>query len=267
MRQFIDEMRASPNYFYLQSSLFDLSMEPFSQCLDIARHCEWGSLISNNLLIGSKGTKMALHCEHFETMLFQCHGYSEIVLFAPECALNLYPFPYGHPHTNKQSMADAEFTNKNPSFFKKFNPSMNGAMYCGVLEAGDVLFIPCLWWWELTNLNDFSSNIQFLFQSATKNFDVRALDVEQIKNEKTSAQMLAIGRNLEKMLVCKYGSMSAKILKSFADKSGNEDEKYKKYRNDIRRCLQNVFNEADEIDKFIADLVQGRYDVDCTQFV
>merc|ERR1712176_1459120 len=142
MRQFIDKihMRNDGVYYFLQSSL--LVMDEFitkqmSKCLDIARHCGWGSLMANNLLIGMKGTVMPLHCEQAETILFQCHGYSEIILFAPATASNLYPFPYGHPCSNLQSMVNLEFIDKNPSIFKKFkvdNEAFGGTVFRGILR-------------------------------------------------------------------------------------------------------------------------------------
>ena len=270
MRQFMDLVMTTTEYnYYLQSSLIDMDMENMSECLEIARQCQWGSLIANELLIGMKGTQIPLHYEDAETILIQMNGFAEIIIFDPVTSPNLYPFPYGHPCTNKQSMVNLEFMEKNASAFKKFsadNSAFDGTVYRGILEKGDVCYIPSLWWWELTNLNDFSSNLKVSSKPSKGGRGSERLNVAQVLNEKTMEQKIAIGRNLEKIVMGKYGpngDMTHKIFESFL----NEDEKYRKYRNDIRQCLRSVFNENEEIDAFLCGLVDGRYNIDCSQFV
>merc|ERR1712176_591383 len=139
---------------------------------------------ANELWIGMSGAKIPLHYEQAETVLIQINGFAEIVLFDPNTAPNLYPFPYGHPCSNKQSMVNLEFMQQNASIFKKFsvqNTAFDGNVYRAVLREGDVLHIPNLWWWELTNLNDFSTNIKFSSQPCAEINDT-PLDIEQILN-------------------------------------------------------------------------------------
>jgi len=262
------------SYYYLQSSLgkhselaLDVDVKGnWSECLNIARKCRWGCLMADTLSIGMKGTLIPLHYDQTETILVQIRGYTEIILFDPITAPFLYPFPYGHP-CHKQSMVDAEFVgNEKNSHFTKFSPSnnvLNNNVFRGVLEKGDVLYIPCFWWQETVNLNDFAMNVSFCSQASRRN-DGGPLDIEQILNNKTIQQKISIGRNIEKIVLSKYGSnMTPMIFESFL----NNDEKYTKHRNDIRKCLKNVFNETEEIDQFIHELVEGRYNVDYNQFI
>ena len=269
------------DYYYLQTSIGSvcelahdidngIDKTNWSECLEIARKCEWGSLMANNLLIGMKGNMIPLNYQTNENIFISLNGYTEIILFSSITTPYLYPFPYGHP-LNKQSMVNLEFVNDNDNnkLFKNFNVRneiLNDNIYRAILKPGDVLYIPNGWWSEITNLNDFTMNITFCNKGNINDQQKNGKpDIEQIFNNKTIEQKISIGRNLERIIFSKYGAtdnLTTNIFKSYI----NKDENYTKYRNDITKVLKNVFNEK-EIDKFVCELVDGRYDIDFNQFV
>ena len=274
-----NEEKNEYSYYYLQTSLgsiqelaidIDQSIDKrnWNQCLEIVRKCKWGSLMANNLLIGMKGNVIPLGYQQNENIFISLNGYTEIILFSPICTPFLYPFPYGHP-CYKQSMVNCEFVdidNKN-KLFKNFNIKneiLNDNIYRSILNPGDVLYIPSGWWSEIINLNDFSINISFC-NKVKDNNNNDSIDIKQIFNNKTIEQRIAIGRNLERIILQRYGSndnMTSNIFKSFL----TNNENYTKYRNDIKRLLKNVFNEQ-EIEPFVSELVDGRYNVDFDSFI
>lgn len=269
------------NYYYLQTSLGsikELAMDidegidkqHWNECLEIVKKCKWGSLMANDLLIGMKGSMIPLGYQENENIFISLNGYTEIILFSPICTPYLYPFPYGHP-CYQQSMVNLEFINKddNNKQFKNFNIKneiLNDNIYRCILSKGDVLYIPGGWWSEITNLNDFSINISFCNKIKNiKNIINNKIDINQLFSNKTIKQRIAIGRNLERIILQRYGAndnITTNIFKSFL----TNDKNYTKYRNDIKRLLKNVFNEQ-EIEPFVIELVDGRYNIDFNSFI
>ena len=214
--------------------------------------------------IGTKDTVIPLHYELSERVLFQIRGSKEVILFSPECTPFMYPFPYGHP-CYKQSMVNMECTTSWSTFkyFKPENDTLKRNIYRVVLTPGDMLYIPSGWWVEYCNVDEF--NLHLMMESKMGRGKKRILDMEQVLERKTSAQRVAIGRNVERRVFAKYGNeggVMMDIFKSFL----TDDEKYLKHRNDIKRMVNNVFN-AHEIDSFMQELVDGRYTIDTNQFL
>lgn len=95
---------------------------------------------TENLYIGSVGTRAGFHQDYRDNLIVIIEGKKSVHLCAPYYTSCLYPF-YGLPDKSKVR----------PETFepKKF-PKMSGATFLkGMLEQGDILFIPRGWWHTL----------------------------------------------------------------------------------------------------------------------
>jgi lysine-specific demethylase 8 len=106
--------------------------------------------------IGPKNTISSMHTDPKQNLLCQVFGEKLLILAAPENSKNLYPHD---GILNNTSQIDP--TNLN---FKEFPLSKNVKFLKVHLKAGDILFIPKLWWHYVQSLTP-SASVSFWFQS------------------------------------------------------------------------------------------------------
>ena len=92
--------------------------------------------------ISSSGMKLWTHYDVMDNMLIQIKGEKEVVFFSPKDALNLYL------NGDKSEIIDIENTD-----FEKFPKFKTVDRYSCKICPGDVLFIPALWFHNVTALN------------------------------------------------------------------------------------------------------------------
>ncbi|XP_002125620.2 tRNA wybutosine-synthesizing protein 5-like [Ciona intestinalis] len=99
------------------------------------------SFFSSVFRIASAGMQLWTHYDVMDNLLIQVNGRKRVVLFAPSDALHLYL------QGDKSLVTDIY----NPDI-KKFPKFVQAVRFECVLEAGDVLFIPALWFHNVVAL-------------------------------------------------------------------------------------------------------------------
>ncbi|XP_033100128.1 tRNA wybutosine-synthesizing protein 5-like isoform X2 [Anneissia japonica] len=100
------------------------------------------SFFSSVLRIGSPGVQLWTHYDVMDNILIQVNGRKRVVLFSPKDALNLYLVG------DKSEVIDID----NPDY-TKYPLFKNATWHECLLEPGDVLFIPALWFHNVTSLD------------------------------------------------------------------------------------------------------------------
>jgi hypothetical protein len=139
--------------------------KPIELFPDAARDLAFGSFALANdyptytrLWIGSAGTRSGLHFDRYDNLLSQVFGSKKAFLAAPDQIRRLYPFI----DYIQKSQVDPE----NPDL-DRFPEYPNAEMMTGILNPGDVLFIPKLWWHHLRSLDKSVSANYWYGQSAS----------------------------------------------------------------------------------------------------
>ncbi|MGJ5178585.1 cupin-like domain-containing protein [Bradyrhizobium oligotrophicum] len=82
-------------------------------------------------------TRSGLHYDYVDNLFAQVHGTKRVLMAAPEEAYNLHLFP--DCHTKSQVAPEHPDLAAHPRFAR-------AAMLQGLLEPGDILFLPRAWW-------------------------------------------------------------------------------------------------------------------------
>jgi len=257
-----NEGSAQKKYLYMQHSLGkgceelseDFANWEWDFLHGIIERCGWVNLTANLLLVGMKGVLTPLHFDEQENLFCQLKGNKEVVLFPPSNFENLYPFPQGHP-CDRQSMIDID--NPDMSQFPKFK---DATPYCAILEPGDCLYLPFMWWHQFRNLEDLATSVTFW--CITKPSDA----AEVLKTGVLSdTAKVAVRRNIEKLAADRSGGWN-KLNDAFVDimKGTPSGKALKQYLVDILSHLQIPHETRVE---FIDDLIVGRYGVPHETFV
>lgn len=233
----------------------DISNWNWEKYFAICSKCEWGPLANYKLQISMKGSFTPLFCLQNENVFLQIRGYQEIILFDVNSSLSLYPFIDCHPCCN-QSMVNVEFPDKQEfeSFCAEFHSSnvrLNG--YRAILSPGSLLYVPCGWWMESTHLNDFSMCVQIGSQAKILSVSEMSADFISMK------QRLNIQQNIERLSLKEYGIKARAIFISFMNE--NESDEYRNERCIIMDILRNVFSTDSEIEQFLHEMIEGRYNI------
>jgi len=90
-----------------------------------------------NIWIGSEGTRSGFHYDMLDNLYVQIFGSKYVIVAAPDQAPNLYPFA----DTPSKSRIDPERPD-----FSRYPRFKNTRLLQSVLEPGDFLYLPRLWW-------------------------------------------------------------------------------------------------------------------------
>jgi len=113
---------------------------------------------SINCWFGPAGTITPLHTDRYHNFLCQVVGRKYVRLYFHDQKLSLYPFK-GDVITENASMVDLD--NPDPVSFPLF---ASAPFFEHVLEPGDVLYIPPLWWHYVKSLSS-SASVSFWWES------------------------------------------------------------------------------------------------------
>lgn len=110
-----------------------------------------------NLWVGPGGHTTCLHYDAVDSTLMQLHEAKKIQLFPPSQLYNLYPFPVASHlrHGLKRRAGYSQVYPEQPDFeaFPRLKQAFEHR-WEGILNRGEVLYIPAGWWHEVTSLGN-----------------------------------------------------------------------------------------------------------------
>lgn len=108
-----------------------------------------------SLFVGGKGLLTPLHYDYYHNAVVQIRGRKQWTLFSPEDGEHLYPTTKRHSHCSQIFDID-DVDHEAFPLFRRATP------HPLVLEAGDVLLLPKLWWHTVRTL-ETSLGVHFWF--------------------------------------------------------------------------------------------------------
>ena len=132
-------------YFVMQLALKALPLLALD--FELPREVKRDRLMNSNLWMGADGITTPLHWDLANNVLACIHGRKRVLLFGPEQSENLYPVAASDPRYHHRSHVNLERPD-----FERF-PRIARARPLGcVLEPGELLFLPPLWWHHVTSV-------------------------------------------------------------------------------------------------------------------
>lgn len=136
--------------------------------------------------------------------------------------------------------------------FPKFREA---AGHYAVLKAGDLLYLPYGWWHWLRNLEDMA--ISCSFWSTTPPTDLS----KGVPDEFSEHMLTRVRRNLESMLAGSTPELLNETMLKLAE-SLEEEKETDETVLQVRNLLGAVKIPLAKQDKFVMDIVQGRFGID-----
>lgn len=153
----IDEIEADQEQQIVYLSSVD--MQKFFDGLREENHIDFGALKPlESIWIGTR-TRVAPHNDFPDNIACVAVGRRRFTVFPPEQFRNLYIGPIDNtPAGRAISMVDIH----NPDFeaFPNYHEALATAQ-TAVLEPGDVIFIPSMWWHQVDGLSPFNAMINY----------------------------------------------------------------------------------------------------------
>jgi hypothetical protein len=133
--------------YYLQQKSIDKQFPLLAQDIGVPEYIDEKMLETRNLWFGPAGNISPLHYDNSNNMLAQVSGRKRVTLFSPRQLYRLYPHSiYTRiPHLSRLNIEQPDFE-KYPRFRK-------ARAFEGILEPGEILFIPVFWWHQVQSLS------------------------------------------------------------------------------------------------------------------
>lgn len=164
--QVLDEIAAyaddaHPPTYYVASLLIDGSLPGLraGNDLDFAAH---GVQAPPSIWVGNRVTAS---CHYDEPNNIACCavGHRRFTLFPPEQIVNLYPGPL-EPTPGGQAVSVLDFADPDFERYPRFREALKAAQ-SAVLEPGDAIFIPSMWWHHVQGLDAFTVLVNYWWNS------------------------------------------------------------------------------------------------------
>jgi hypothetical protein len=91
-------------------------------------------------------------------------GRRRFTIFPPEQVTNLYPGPMD-PTPGGQAISLVDFSNPDFAKFPRFSSAIE-AGYSAILEPGDAIFIPSMWWHHVEGLSPFNTLVNYWWSTS-----------------------------------------------------------------------------------------------------
>jgi hypothetical protein len=113
------------------------------------------------LWVSARGSISPLHFDSAGSFLCQLRGSKRVVLFPPSALDRLYPYPQGHPLFRRSRVDLYELSPRRARWFPAFEEGGAGPALARqvVLEEGDVLLLPPLWWHHVETTSPLSVSV------------------------------------------------------------------------------------------------------------
>lgn len=151
-----------PPTYYVASLLVDKALPGFSQAndLDLAA-C--GIEAPASIWIGNR-VVASCHFDAPDNLACCLVGRRQFTLFPPEQVENLYPGPFD-PTPGGQVVSVVDFDNPDFARYPRFSDALAAAR-TALLEPGDALFIPSMWWHHVRSLEPFNVLVNYWWRSS-----------------------------------------------------------------------------------------------------
>lgn len=164
--QVLDEIAAhaddaQPPTYYAASLLVDSRLPGFRTAndLDFATH---GIHAPPSIWIGNR-TIASAHYDAPNNIACCCVGRRRFTLFPPEQIANLYPGPL-EPTPGGQAVSVVDFADPDFERHPRFREALAAAQEA-VLEPGDAIFVPSMWWHRVEGLDAFCVLVNYWWGS------------------------------------------------------------------------------------------------------
>ena len=167
LSQVLDEIAANlqverPPTYYVASLLIERALPGFAQANDagLAQH---GINASASIWIGNRVTA-SCHYDTPENLACCAVGRRRFTVFPPEQIDNLYPGPL-EPTPGGQVVSMVDFDQPDFSRHPRFRDALATAR-TAVLEPGDAIFIPSMWWHHVRSLEPFNVLVNYWWRNS-----------------------------------------------------------------------------------------------------
>jgi hypothetical protein len=145
---------------YMGSTALDYCLPGFSR-ENYLSHSDIDPSI--RIWIGNR-TKVAAHFDTLDNVACVCAGSRRFTLFPPDQLDNLYVGPIDFTPAG-QAISLVDVSNPNFDQYPRFAEALNHAQ-TAVLEPGDAIFIPSMWWHHVESLSNFNVLINYWWRES-----------------------------------------------------------------------------------------------------
>lgn len=162
----------SKRYYLMQKSLQNEFPELLSD-IDIPKYADVTNEHTINFWFGQEKVNTKPHYDYSNNFLVQIVGRKRVRMFAPDNTPYMYPYSMyncvtmngiHHPAVQASQISDTDFLISND--FPDFKMA---SCFEGILNPGDLLYIPAGWWHEVKSL-DVSMSVNFWWKIGIENF-------------------------------------------------------------------------------------------------
>lgn len=169
LTQVLDEIAATldaprPPTYYVASLLIDRALPGFAQYND-AGLAGQGIDAPASIWIGNRVTA-SCHFDTPDNLACCAVGRRRFTLFPPEQIDNLYPGPLD-PTPGGQVVSVVDFDRPDFTRHPRFRDALASAR-TAVLEPGDAIFIPSMWWHHVRSLEPFNVLVNYWWRSSPR---------------------------------------------------------------------------------------------------
>jgi hypothetical protein len=159
---------AGRRHYYLQNKYIPEEFPELEPDLEVPRWIDRPDLLTKfNLWFGGAGNVTPLHFDPDNNFLVQIRGKKHLTLFAPSEFHLLYPDMYGrHAFISRVDMVQ-------PDYAERFPLVRQAKALEGMLEPGDVLYLPPFWWHLVRSLEE-SISVNFWWKAHIRQLDCPA---------------------------------------------------------------------------------------------
>ena len=148
---------ARPPTYYVASLLVDRALPGFTQDNDLGL-AGYGIDAPPGIWIGNR-VVASCHFDAPDNLACCAVGRRQFTLFPPEQIENLYPGPF-EPTPGGQVVSVVDFDHPDPERHPRFGRALAAAQ-TALLEPGDAIFIPSMWWHHVRSLGPFNVLVNY----------------------------------------------------------------------------------------------------------
>ncbi|CAK9107759.1 unnamed protein product [Durusdinium trenchii] len=161
---------------------------------------ELGTLKKLQLFCGAKGIVTACHYDQSPNLFLQVTGAKRFILFPPLLgASSLQPFPVTHPR-DRCARLDLDREDRRGECSAAFGQGIEA-----IVEAGDVLFLPQMWWHHVESLDLENISLSLWLQGGSLDRTTLALDDPTLVTALSQPLALELFREWEFLLATTIG--------------------------------------------------------------